>query len=91
MIAERAPRTVLHDLLQALDAARSGALGQQSSRNRLITKTDALLQIESYQYDPAGNLAFVTDRKGQVGGDTYDLPQARRLPTRTTTRGDSRA
>ena len=25
-------------------------------RNRLITKTDALLQAESYQYDPAGEV-----------------------------------
>jgi RHS repeat-associated protein len=42
-------------------------------RDRLITKSDALNQAESYQYDPAGNLAFVTDRKGQVRGFTYDL------------------
>ncbi len=27
---------------------------------------------QSYQYDAAGNLAFVTDRKGQVRGYTYD-------------------
>jgi YD repeat-containing protein len=42
-------------------------------RNRVITKTDALLQAESYQYDGAGNVAFVTDRKGQVRGFIHDL------------------
>ena len=42
-------------------------------RNRLASKTDALTQTETYQYDPAGALAFVTDRKGQVRGYTYDL------------------
>ncbi|MGH7391692.1 MAG: RHS repeat-associated core domain-containing protein [Candidatus Rokuibacteriota bacterium] len=40
--------------------------------DRLQTRTDPLLRAESYLYDPNGNLATFTDRKGQVTSRTYD-------------------
>lgn len=42
------------------------------SRDRLVTKQDALLRTESYAYDVSNNLIFATDRKNQVTGHVYD-------------------
>jgi len=49
------------------------AIRTYDSRNRALTKTDALLKTESFAWDAAGNLKFVTDRKGQVTGYQYDF------------------
>ncbi len=43
--------------------------------DRLATRTDPLLNSESYQYDLAGNLTQFTDRRGKVTQFTYDEKQ----------------
>ena len=40
--------------------------------NRVATRKDPLLSTETYNYDNNGNVATVTDRKGQVTTFTYD-------------------
>ncbi|MBI5102861.1 MAG: RHS repeat protein, partial [Nitrospirae bacterium] len=44
----------------------------QYKTGRLTRITDQLGQIETYDYDPAGNLVSVIDRKGQKTKYTYD-------------------
>ena len=48
------------------------ALGTYDTLNRLKTRKDALLRTETYDYDIAGRLKQVTDRKAQVSGFGYD-------------------
>jgi YD repeat-containing protein len=60
-------------ILAVTDPAREPRHGPYETLDLLISRTDALNEVETYQYDPAGDLAFVTDRKGQVRGYTYDL------------------
>ncbi|MCI0717747.1 MAG: peptidoglycan-binding protein [Acidobacteria bacterium] len=43
--------------------------------DRLATRTDPLLNSESYQYDLAGNLTQFTDRRSKVTKFTYDDKQ----------------
>ncbi len=43
--------------------------------DRLATRTDPLLNSESYQYDLAGKLTQLTDRRGKLTQFTYDEKQ----------------
>ncbi len=65
------------NLLTFVDPKNQVTRFAYDARNRAISKTDALLKVESYKYDAAGNLLFATDRKGQVSGFNYDFLQRR--------------
>lgn len=49
--------------------------------NRASTGKDPLLKTETYTYDNNGNVATVTDRKGQVTTYTYDALNRRTKAT----------
>ena len=47
--------------------------------DRLVARQDALNRTENYQYDLAGNLTQLTDRKNQVTTFPYDALDRRTL------------
>lgn len=60
------------NLLSVTDARNGVTSYTYNTMDRLATRTDPLLQQESYVYDNTGNLTEVTDRKSQVSTFTYD-------------------
>jgi YD repeat-containing protein len=59
-------------LTKYTDANGNSTAFTYDAMNRVTTKTDPLLGVETYQYDVASQLAQVVDRKGQLTNLTYD-------------------
>jgi len=60
------------NLLSVTDARNNPTVYTYDNMDRLATRKDPLLVIESYLYDGNGNLTTFTDRKTQATTFQYD-------------------